>query len=162
MVESRHVHWVAVKHVLRYLRDTVGYGLRYFSGGEVRMQGYVDSDWTRSAVDRRSTLGCCFSFESDMISWFSRKQASIALSIAEAEHIAAKATIQELVWLQKLLAGLFDQVLETTLIYCDKSYVKLSKNHVFHDRKKIEIKYHFIQDMVQKGAVKLLYISTDK
>jgi hypothetical protein len=37
------------------------------------------------------------------------------------------------------------------------------KNPVFHDRSKhIEIRYHFIQDRVQKGAVKLLYNSTDE
>jgi hypothetical protein len=37
-----------------------------------------------------------------------------------------------------------------------QSCVKLSDNPVFHDRSKhIEIKYHFIRDMVQKGAVKL-------
>jgi hypothetical protein len=32
MVEPRHVHLVATKHVLRYLHGTVGYGLRYVSG----------------------------------------------------------------------------------------------------------------------------------
>jgi hypothetical protein len=26
MVEPRHYHWVATKHVLRYLHGTVGYG----------------------------------------------------------------------------------------------------------------------------------------
>ena len=29
MIESRRVHWIATKHVLRYLRDTVEYGLKY-------------------------------------------------------------------------------------------------------------------------------------
>jgi hypothetical protein len=29
MVEPRHVHWMATKHMLRYLRGTIGYGLRY-------------------------------------------------------------------------------------------------------------------------------------
>jgi hypothetical protein len=164
MVEPRHFHWVAAKHVLRYLCGTVGYGLRYVSGGEVRLQGYTDSDWAGSAVDRKSTSGCCFSLGSTMISWFSRKQTSVALSTTEAEYIAASVASREAVWLWKLLAGLFDQELETTLIHCDnQSCVKLSNNPVFHDRSKhIEIKYHFIQDMVQKGAVKLQYISTDE
>jgi hypothetical protein len=44
MVESRHFHWVAAEHVLRYLHGTIGYGLRYVLGGEVRLQGYTDSD----------------------------------------------------------------------------------------------------------------------
>jgi len=55
MVEPRHVHWMAAKHMLRYLRGTVGYGLRYVSGGDVKLQGYIDSDWAGSAVDRKST-----------------------------------------------------------------------------------------------------------
>ena len=39
----------------------------------------------------------------------------------------------------------------------------MTKNHVFHDNTKhIEIKYHFIQDMVQKGAIKLKYVPTEE
>jgi hypothetical protein len=39
----------------------------------------------------------------------------------------------------------------------------LSENHVFHDKSKhIEIKYHYVWDMVKKGAVKLQYIATDE
>jgi len=37
MVEPRQIHWVATKHVLRYLHGTVGYGLRYVLGGEVKL-----------------------------------------------------------------------------------------------------------------------------
>jgi len=50
------------------------------------------------------------------------------------------------------------------LIYCDnQSCVKLSENPVFHNKSKhIEIKHHFIQDMVEKGVVELRYISTDE
>ena len=39
----------------------------------------------------------------------------------------------------------------------------MSKNPVFHDKSKhIEIKYHYIKDMVQRGAVKLQYVATDE
>jgi hypothetical protein len=89
MSEPRKLHWVAAKHVLRYLRGTIGYGLRYFSGGEVMLHGYTDSDWAGSALDRKSTSGCCFSLGSAMISWLSRKQNSVALSTTEAEYIAS-------------------------------------------------------------------------
>ena len=41
--------------------------------------------------------------------------------------------------------------------------MKLSENPVFHDKSKhIEIKYHYIRDMVQRGAVKLLYVATEE
>jgi hypothetical protein len=164
MVEPRHVHWIAAKHVLRYICGTLGYGLRYVSDGEMKLQGYTDSDWAGSIVDRKSTLGCCFSLGSSMISWLSRKQMSVALSTIEVEYIATSVASREVVWLRKLLAGLFDLELEPTLIHCDnQSCVKLSENPVFHDKSKhIEIKYHYIRDMVQRGAVELRYISTDE
>ena len=40
--------------------------------------------------------------------------------------------------------------------------MKLSENPVFHDKSKhIEIKYHYIRDMVQRGEMKLQYVATD-
>ena len=67
-------------------------------------------------------------------------------------------------WLRKLLSNLFDLQLDSTCIYCDnQSCLKLLKNPVFHDKlKHIEIKYHYIKDMVQRGVVKLQYVSMDK
>ena len=164
MVESRQVHWVAAKHVLRYLHGTIGYGLRYTSGEGVKLEGFTDSDWAGSAVDRKSTSGCCFSLGSAMVSWFSKKQSSVALSTAEAEYIAACAASKEAVWLRKLLADLSGHQVDVTVIFCDnQSCVKLSENSVFHDRSKhIDMKYHYIRDIVQKGVVKLQYISTDE
>jgi hypothetical protein len=39
----------------------------------------------------------------------------------------------------------------------------MTENPVFQDRSKhIEICYHYIRDMVQRGALKLQYISTDE
>ena len=41
--------------------------------------------------------------------------------------------------------------------------MKLSENLVFDDKSKhIEIKYHYIRDMVQSGVVKLQYVATDE
>jgi hypothetical protein len=56
----------------------------------------------------------------------------------------------EVVWLHKLISGLFDHVLDLTVIYCgNQSSMKISQNPVFHDRlNHIEIKYYFIHDKV--------------
>lgn len=61
MLEPRHMHWVAEKHVLRYICGTVGYGLRYTSIGGVRLFSYIDSDWVGSVVEWKSTSGYYFS-----------------------------------------------------------------------------------------------------
>eukprot|EP00253_Pinus_taeda_P010757 PITA_10757 len=80
-----------------------------------------------------------------------RKQKSVALSTAEAKYIAASMASHEVVWLRKLFSELFGHVLNTIVILCDnQSGIRLSKNPVFHDcSKHIDIKYHFIRDMVQ-------------
>jgi hypothetical protein len=83
MVEPRRAHWTTTKHILRYLRGTIEYGLRYAQGDGVKLMGYTDADWAGNAVDRKSTSGCCFSLGSGVVSWFSRKQKSVALSSAK-------------------------------------------------------------------------------
>jgi hypothetical protein len=164
MVEPRRAHWTTAKHILRYLRGTIEYGLRYAQGDGVKLVGYTDADWAGNAVDRKSTSGCCFSLGSGVVSWFSRKQKSVALSSAEAEYMAASMAACEAIWLRKLLVALFGQELEPTIIHCDnQSGIKLSENPVFHDRSKhIDIRYHFIRDCVQRGAVQLQYVPTDE
>jgi hypothetical protein len=156
LVEPRRVHLVAAKHVMRYLKGTMDYGLSYDGDHDFTLIGYTDADWAGSVADRKSTSGCCFSLRSAMISWQSRKQSSIALSTAEAEYIDACSSRCEALWLRKLLTGLFDLEMRATAILCDNQ-------SCIHDRSKhIEICYHFIRDIVQRGALKLQYISTDE
>ena len=146
---------------MRYLIDC---GLSYDGDHDFTLSGYTDADWAGSVSDRKSTSGCCFSLRSAMISWQSRKQSSISLSTEEEEYIAACSASCEARWLRKLLIDLFDLEMRATLILCDNhSCIKMTENLVFHDRSKhIEIRYHYIRDMVQRGALKLQYISTDE
>jgi hypothetical protein len=88
-VEPRHEHWIAAKHVLRYIHGTRNYVLRYTASNDIQLHGFTDSDWARSIEDRKSTSGMCFILGSTMISWGSRKQKSVTLSTTEAEYIAA-------------------------------------------------------------------------
>jgi hypothetical protein len=164
MSQSRQIHWVIVKHVLRYLRGTVGYDLRYASSIDMRLQGYADSDWAGSTIDKKSTFECCFSLGSAMVSWCSMKRTFVALSTIEVEYIVVRTTVREAVWLRKLLAGLFGQMLDPTVIHCDNQRcVKLSENLVSHDNTKhVEIKYHSIRDIVQRKAVQVEYLPTDE
>jgi hypothetical protein len=62
------------------------------------------------------------------------------------------------------LIGLFDLEMEATTIICDnQNCIKMTENHVLNDRSKhIEIHYHYICDMVRRGALKLQYVSTDE
>jgi hypothetical protein len=78
-VEPKHEHWIAAKHVLRYIRGTINYGLRYTTSSDIQLHGFTDSDWGGSAEDRKITSGMCLILGFSMIYWGSRKHKSVAL-----------------------------------------------------------------------------------
>ena len=134
----------------------------YNKGKDIRLSGFTDADWAGSSVDRKSIFGYCFNIGSGITSWCSRKQKSVALSLSEAEYMAASTTSCEAIWLRKLLVNLFRRNMEATrIMYDNQSCIKLSKNLVFHDRSKhIDIRCHFFRECVQQEVVQLIYTPT--
>ena len=55
IVDPRCVHLIDSKHVLRYLKGMIDYDLIYVRGYRIIIQGYVDSNWDGSVMDRKST-----------------------------------------------------------------------------------------------------------
>ena len=86
LIDPRHVHLIVVKHILRYLRGIVDYGLKYQVSQRIKLEGYIDSDWAGSAINRKSTSGCCFNMGSGVISWFSKKKSFLELSTNKEEE----------------------------------------------------------------------------
>eukprot|EP00253_Pinus_taeda_P035087 PITA_35087 len=107
MVELKRVHWTTVRHILRYMHGTIKYGLKYTQRDDVRLCGFTNVDWLGSVVDGKSTFGYCFNIGSGMVSWCSRKQRLVALSLTEAEYMATNTVTCEAIWLRKLLVSLF-------------------------------------------------------
>ena len=52
------VHWIAVKHILKYLRRTKDYLLVY-SGNDLHLLGYTYSDFQADKDSRKSTSRSC-------------------------------------------------------------------------------------------------------
>ena len=101
LVKPRRVHLIAAKHVMRYLEGTIDLGLYYGRDHDYKLYGYTNSDWVGSVAGRKITSGGCYCLGSTIISWFSMKQSSVALSTAEAEYIAACSASWEAIWIQK-------------------------------------------------------------
>ena len=55
-MDTRYVHLVAAKHVLRYLKGIIEYGIKYTMYKRIKLHDYVDSDWEGSAMNRKSNL----------------------------------------------------------------------------------------------------------
>ena len=62
----KHAHLMVAKHAVRYLKGTVDYGLKYEENQKINLEGYVDSYWVGSAIDRKSTSRCYFSMISNI------------------------------------------------------------------------------------------------
>ena len=51
MVKPLESHWNAAKAVLRYLKGTLDYGIKYTDTSDVELTGYSDSDWAGNLDD---------------------------------------------------------------------------------------------------------------
>ena len=85
--------------------------------GEKRgLVGYVDADGA-SQDHRRAISGYVFMVDGGAISWSSKKQELVTLSMTEAEYVAATHAAKEAVWLRRLLTDLFNSIHTPTLPY---------------------------------------------
>jgi len=86
----------------------------------------------------------------------------MALSSTELEYISVAGATFQAIWLQRFLEDLGWKQTNSNVIYCDYKYaINLSKSPILHSRSKhIEIKHHFLREMVVKEKVKLEYCNT--
>lgn len=157
-------HWILAKRVLRYLKGTQNYGIKY-SKDKSNVTAYTDSDWAGDTDDRKSCTGNVIILANGPISWKSRKQASVALSTMEAEYAALAEISREIVYIKRLLIHMgFGKYVNNPIdVHCDnQSAIELSKNAVFHKRSKhINLSYHFTRELVEKKEIVVKYLRTD-
>ncbi|KAH9647867.1 retrovirus-related pol polyprotein from transposon RE1 [Citrus sinensis] len=153
-------HLMACKRVLRYLKETQDYGLKFVKEGELKVAAFTDADWGSDLDDIRSTGAYCVYLENNLISWSSKKQSVVTKSSAESEYRALAAAVSEITWLKSLFLEIDLCCVEKPVIWCDNVSAKeLAYNPVFHSRTKhIEINPHFIRDKVLAGDLKILYV----
>ena len=159
-------HLNSAKRVLRYLKGTKDKKLTFFkSDNTMELCGFSDSDWA-SGNDRKSISGYCFQLQRNgaLISWKSKKQQIVALSTCEAEYIALTQAVQEAKFLRQLIFDMLNVCDIHVIIGVDnQSAIKLANNPVNHQRSKhIDVRYHFIRDIVSKGEMKLYYVHTSE
>ena len=92
-------HWAAAICVLRYLKGTHLYSLTLGGRNSLSLLGYSDSDYANCIDTSRSVGGYCFTLGSGMVSWSSRKQATVTDSSCYAEYMALHDTAHEAIFL---------------------------------------------------------------
>ncbi|XP_070029948.1 uncharacterized mitochondrial protein AtMg00810-like [Nicotiana sylvestris] len=88
MQKHNEVHLHGVKMILRYIKGTLDYGLRFVQQSSPKLYDCSDADWVGCSLTMRSTTSYTIYLGANCISWFSRKQHTIARSTAEAEYRA--------------------------------------------------------------------------
>ena len=157
-------HWMGVKRVLRYLKGTLKYGLKFTAQEEKpELFGYSYADWAGDVDTRRSASGYVFQLGSGTVSWSSRKQQTVAKSSTEAEYVALSSATQEAVWLRRLMKDLGRQMDAPTTIYEDnQGAIELAKNAKFHNRTKhIDICHHFVRERVLSNEIRVIYCPSE-
>ncbi|XP_048226569.1 uncharacterized mitochondrial protein AtMg00810-like [Ricinus communis] len=164
MESPTKMHLAAAKRILRYLQGTRDFGLFFKKGIKSDLVGYTDSDYAGDVDDRKSTYGCIFMMGSAAVSWSSKKQPIVTLSMTETELIAATSCACQALWLKKILEELQFNQEGAVVIYCDNnSTIKLSKNPVLHGRSKhIDVKYHYLRDLDKDGKIDLKYCRSEE
>ncbi|XP_073152674.1 uncharacterized protein [Henckelia pumila] len=132
----KQTHFIAGKRILRYLKGTQNVGLWYAKHNSFNLVGYLDADYAGCKLDRKSTSGSCQFLGDRLISWFSKKQTSIATSTTEAEYLAAGSCCAQLLWIQQQLRdyGIEEQ---DSPIFCDNTNtIAITYNPILHSRTK--------------------------
>ena len=111
---------------------TPNLGLWYPKGSTFELLGYSDSDYVGCKVSRKSTIGTCQFIGRSLVSWSSKKQNSVALSIAEAEYVAAGACCAQLLWMKQTLKDFGCELTKIPLLCDNESAIKLANNPVNH------------------------------
>ncbi|KAB1212816.1 Copia protein [Morella rubra] len=155
-------HMEAVYRILRYLKLTPGKGLFFEKNQRRDIEVFSDADWAGSVQDRRSTSGYCTYVWGNLVTWRSKKQSVVSRSSAEAEFRAMAHGICEGIWLRRVLKELKISDEEPMKMFCDnQSAINIAKNPVHHDRTKhVEIDRHFINEKIEEGIIKMLYVPT--
>ncbi|CAM8914120.1 unnamed protein product [Rhodiola kirilowii] len=140
-------HYQAATRVLRFIKTAPAQGLFFPANASLTLEGFYDVDWASCPITRRSTSGYCIKLRPCIISWRTKKQATISRSSAESEYRAMAQSCCELVWLAAVLRDLRIPVTMPVALYCDnKAANHIARNPIFHERTKhIELDCHLVR-----------------
>ncbi|XP_017438303.1 secreted RxLR effector protein 161-like [Vigna angularis] len=86
--DPKETHLSAFKRIFQYLKGTTSLGLCYKRSESFDLKGYCDADFAGDKAERKSTSGSCHFIGGNLVSWLSKKQNTIAQSIAKVEYIS--------------------------------------------------------------------------
>jgi len=99
----REPHLVAAMHVLRYLQAEPSLGVLFSNSPTFDLLAYYDADWASCSHSRKLVSGFVVFFGNTLLTWKSKKQATVSLSSAKAEYRSMRRDVAQLSLLSRLL-----------------------------------------------------------
>ncbi|GKD66119.1 hypothetical protein Tco_1308227 [Tanacetum coccineum] len=145
-----------------YLKGTSSFGLWYSKCLRFDIKGYSDSHYAGCNLDRKNTFGVYQILGGKLVCWSAKKQQSVAMFSAEAEHVVAAGCCAHILCMKSQLND-SDIHCKMVPIFCDNtSAISRSYNPVLYLRTNhIDIRYHFIRDHILKGDIELYFSPTE-
>lgn len=93
-------HISAIKRIFRHLKDTPNLGIWYPRSSTFDLHSYLDADFGGCEIDKKMTSDTSQFSGSMLISWFFKKQNSLAQSTTKAEYVVASSCCAQILWMR--------------------------------------------------------------
>ncbi|CAN0065279.1 unnamed protein product, partial [Heterosigma akashiwo] len=154
-------HFEAAQRAFRYLKGTQSESLRL--GGDLVLRAFSDSDFCSDRIDGKSVVTGYILFLGDApIVWSSKLQGAVTTSTVEAEYLALRSSVKDIMWLRHLLADLGCPQQEPTPVVEDNSACIEWANDMVISRKNrhFHVSYHLAKEQVSLGTIRMFFIKT--
>jgi hypothetical protein len=150
-------------YICRYLVGTKNYCLTYDGSAGHGLIACTDSDWASDHSSRKSQTGYFLKLAGGAISWTSRAQKTIALSSTEAEYMALSDCSRQVVWMHTLLGELGYHLKPVPICGDNQGSIFIASNPVTEKRSKhIDIRFHYIREVIERKLAEVFFIDGDK
>ena len=151
-------HWIAVKHLFRYLKATMGLKLTYAPDPSSKelFTTYTDADHGMDTDSRRSRGGYLVKIGTGAVDWSSKLQSIATLSTTEAEYIAAVEAGKEIAWMRNVFTELGYPVTDKpSILHVDNnSAISVTKNPEHFGRlKHLDLRFYWLRDVCEAGMI---------
>ena len=161
---SKFISRPSIKHhdllmnLLDYISKTIHLNLILSPRDSVDIRAYSDSDWA-SDIDRKSISGFVIFNGDSLINYESKKQNLVATSTYEAEYIGLASAAKDCIYWVSFYETIGYKV-APPVIHCDnQSAIYAAHGQSTHSKAKhIDVRYHFIKDLVAKERIKVEFI----
>ena len=127
-----------------------------------RVNGFSDSDWAGDTDNRKSVTGWCIFVGECLVGWGSRAQRSVTLSSTEAEYVAVSEVCTEILFIAQIMRFVGMTVKYPLIVNVDNiGAIFVTENSVGRRTRHIDTRYHFVQEYVEEGVVKIIFVRTE-